>query len=185
MNIIGVPPEAWFPVITLVIGATLKAVFDAFADRRIDSRSREARAEQRLDSIRLKRAEFQRTTLLELQEVVAQHARFAGQAHHQDMMAARSSGVWGRQLLTDEVNDGIHKTQVRLALLKERVRDEKIRQLAELFVADCVAAGLAKSEADATNYMFGMRAHLTELQKRIGLALRSLDDDEDRLLERS
>src|SRR5215831_5411276 len=64
MVILGIPPETWFPVVTLITGVMLKAVFDMMTDRRTALREREARRDQRRDALRLKRVEFQRATLM-------------------------------------------------------------------------------------------------------------------------
>src|SRR4051794_25780939 len=111
MTVLGVPPQVWFPVITLIIGAILKGIFDLVADYRRAHREREARREHRDEAISFRRAEFQRTTLLELQENVAILMRFAAQAHHHDVMAYRQSGKWQRALLSPELNEGSRKAQ--------------------------------------------------------------------------
>ena len=185
MNIAGIAPNVWFPVVTLVVGAALNALFDALADRRTSAREREARHEQRLDTVRLRRVEFQRATLLELQEVTAQYVRFHGRANHEDEMAFRISGVWGRQQLTTEVDDGLHKTQVRLTILKERVRDARIRQHSKALLDASVAVTLSKSQSQAAAGVLELIERQTELQEQVGTVLRSLDDDEDRLLDQS
>lgn len=80
--ILGVSPEIRFPVITLIVGVVLKGIFDAITDGRAERREKDARRALRLDAFRQRRDEFQRATLLELQEVVARLVRFAGRAHH-------------------------------------------------------------------------------------------------------
>jgi hypothetical protein len=67
MDILGVKPETWFPVVTLIVGAVGKGFGDFLNDKRKTKAEKEARHEQRLDALRLRRVEFQRSTLLDLQ----------------------------------------------------------------------------------------------------------------------
>jgi hypothetical protein len=180
MVILGIPPETWFPVVTLIIGVVLKAVFDMLTDRRTALREREARQDQRRDALRLKRVEFQRATLLELQEAISQLARFAGQAHHQDLLAYRGSGAWRKRPLTEEVNQGFLTAQTSVGRLRVRVGDQRVRQLAELLSTVCTNAVLSANEGASEHALRDMMAVLTDLQEQIGAILRNLDDDEDR-----
>jgi hypothetical protein len=181
MVVLGIPPETWFPVVTLIIGAVLKAVFDMMTDRRTARREREARQDQRRDALRLKRVEFQRATLLELQKAISQLARFTGQAQHQDLLAYRGSGAGRKQLLTEEVNQGFLSAQTSVGRLRVRVRDQRVRQLAELLSTACTNVVLSTNEAASEHALRQVTSALTDLQEQIGAILRNLDDDEDRI----
>lgn len=176
--ILGVSAEIWFPVITLIVGVVLKGIFDLIADGRAERREKNARRELRLDAFRQRRDEFQRATLLELQDVVARGARFAGRANHEDIMAFRESGQWRKQLLSEEVDSGILAAQTELGLLRVRVRDVAAQQLASRLASFITDVALSRSEATAEAAMSGMVPVLVELQERIGELLRELDDDE-------
>lgn len=63
MAILGVSPEVWFPVASLALGAILKAVFDVFSERRGLRRDFSLREEERRQTLKLKRLEFQHVTL--------------------------------------------------------------------------------------------------------------------------
>jgi hypothetical protein len=180
MVILGIPPETWFPVVTLIIGAVLKAVFDMMTDRRTALRDREARRDQRRDALRLKRVEFQRATLLELQEAISQLARFAGQAQHHDLLAYRGSGAWQKQPLTEEVNQGFLSAQTSVGRLRVRVRDPRVRQLAERLSTECTNVVLSTNEGASEHALRDVMSALADLQEQIGAILRNLDDDEDR-----
>ncbi|MBL6946981.1 MAG: hypothetical protein ISR47_10105 [Rhodospirillales bacterium] len=181
MDTLGIPSQTWFPVVTLIIGLALKAIFDALTDRRTFRREREARKEQRLDTIRQTRVEFQRATLLELQNTVSQLARFIGQTHHQDTMAYLESGVWQKQLLTEEVNIGILHANTSLRELRVRVRDEDVRRISKDFSSKCTSVALSPNETDAKNAFSRLTVIADELSERVGVVLRSLDDDEDKI----
>jgi hypothetical protein len=181
LEILGISPTIWFPVVTLIIGAVLKAIFDALTDRRAARREREARQEQRRDAFHLRLIEFQRSTLLELQEVASQLARFTGQAQHQDEMAYRASGTWGKQPLTDEVDQGFLKAQTDINRLRVRVRDPNIRQLAQQFFEACVEVSISKTKADSERAFHQVSTTLIELHEHIGATLSNLDSDEDQI----
>jgi hypothetical protein len=87
VDLIGLKPETWFPVITLIAGAGLTGILAFMADRRKLFGEKEARKDQRLDAARIRRIEFQHATLLELQEAMAKLARFAGQTYIHDFIA--------------------------------------------------------------------------------------------------
>jgi hypothetical protein len=182
MVILGIPPETWFPVVTLIIGLVLKAVFDMTTDWRTASREREARQDQRRDAFRRTHIEFQRATLLELQEAIQQLARCTGQAHQEDVLASRAAGAWKKQPLTKEVNEDFLRARTSIILLRVRVRDEEIRRLAELFSSACNATIFSETEGAAHDALqLRVIPAVTDLHERIGTILRSLDDDEDRI----
>lgn len=180
MDIFGTS-QTWFPVVTLVLGLVLKSVFDALTDRRTARREREARQEQRQDAFRLRRIEFQRASLLELQEAIQQLARFTGQSNHEYVMAYRTSGTWRKQPLTEEADQGFLRAQTSVGLLRVRIRDQEVRQLAEQFSKVCVDVVVSTSETAADHALRQITNAITELHERIGAILRNLDDDEDRI----
>jgi hypothetical protein len=180
---VEIPPQVWFPVVTLVAGAVLKGVFDALADRRARLREREARREQRRDALMLRRAEFQRTVLLELQETVSQLARATGQILHEDLMTAQQGVAWGKNRISEAVNDGHLLATTRVNQLRVRIQDEQVRELANEFTAACASAGFTRDEAEARASMKSVLDIHLRLMERLGSVLRALDDDEDRVLE--
>ncbi|MFM0300381.1 hypothetical protein PQQ99_09705 [Paraburkholderia sediminicola] len=183
MNVLGIAPAIWFPVITLIVGAILKAAFDILTDRRTARHAREVRKEQRLETVSLRRTDFQRATLLELQEAIQQLARFTGKSNHQDVVAYRTSGKWQKQMLDNDTDEGSLKAQTSVSKLRVRVRDAEIRKLSKDFSASCTNAVLATSEVAADDALIRMSEILSELHEKIGVALRSLDDDDDQAIE--
>lgn len=176
----NIPSQVWFPVVTLVAGTVLKGIFDALADKRTRLRERETRYDQRRDANALRRAEFQRTTLLELQETVSQLARATGQIHHHDRIAFRESGVWRQNLVPEVVDDGYLLATTRIGQLRVRVRDEQIRELAKDFTGACADAGYTRNEAEANAKIETVLELHQRLMERLGTVLRAIDEDEDR-----
>lgn len=183
MNVFGVLPETWFPVVTLIVGVMLKGVFDKFADRRAASREREARREGRLDAIRLRRVEFQRATLLEFQETITRMVRSVFNVHHADTMAYKQKGKWKQHLLPDDIAEENRRELARFSELRVRVRDEKIRSLSKNLSDECLKTMYANDMSVANDAMSSVARSATALHERIGEILRALDEDEDRVLD--
>lgn len=184
MDVFGIKPEIWFPVITLILGAILKGVSDLIFDERKTKREKEARLEQRLDAIQLRRAEFQRSTLLDLQTTMQKLARATGRASHEDLMAFRNTGKkWGANSLSEEANLGAQQAHASIHMLRVRVNDKEIREAADKFSSTCARHVHCRSEAESDACMKEMSGHMTELNERIGEALRSLDNLEDIVLQ--
>lgn len=98
---LGLSSQIWLPIVTLALGYVFSLVTEAFRDRRQSRRERDARAAEREDaraSLEQERADrrnqFQRETLLELQEVLHDLGRAFGREYHQDAMTAKAAGKW-------------------------------------------------------------------------------------------
>ena len=176
------PAQVWFPVVTLVVGALLKGIFDMLSDRRSHRREREARYEQRRDALALRRAEFQRETLLKLQDVISQMTRLTGRINHEDVMAFRQSGAWRQNRLPEDVNQGYLEATMQMGQLRVRVRDDSIRELAAHFSSTCAGVGMATSEDESRALIDEIVSVRDQLVERLGAVLRSLDDGEDQIL---
>jgi hypothetical protein len=87
-------PSGWFPALTLLVGFGVKSVSDWFQDRRALRREREARTEARRDQLRERRSDFQRQTLLDLQEAASDLIRACGAIYVQNVAAFRQTGLW-------------------------------------------------------------------------------------------
>src|ERR1700680_2831546 len=116
---------------TLLLGYLTKSISDWLDFRRISKREREAREEARRDKLFERRVEFQRATLLDLQEAVMNLVRTASQMHVQDIKAHNETGIWQRQLFGEELSEAARLAHARVALLSVRVRDEAVRNLVD------------------------------------------------------
>lgn len=185
MDVLGIESKVWFPVVTLIVGGALKWVGDLVAHHRTFAREREARQEQRRDAARIRQIDFQRGTLLELQDFCQQLARHTGRIHFEDSMAYRETGRWGASSVSTEANEGTGACQAGISKLRGRVRNDVIRQLVHNFSSACAAVVTAdaKSRSDAVFDQMGKL--LDELNQAIGSVLRTLDDDEDSVIRSS
>jgi hypothetical protein len=169
---------ALLPILTLILGFVTASITEWFRDGRAIRREREAREDTSRAQRFERRTNFQRETLLNLQDSVAKLARVTGKMHHFDLMEYRKTGKRG-SLFPDEFSDESQKANVSITLLTSRVRDDGIRKLAEMFREAANWVPLCPSEEDAKAAVGKMAETLDALYKRTGEALRKLDDDED------
>jgi hypothetical protein len=167
----------WFPILTLLLGYATKSLSDWLEYRRNTRREREAREAVRRDKLFEQRTDFQRQTLLDLQEACMQLARSVGAIHHQDEMAFRSTKKWCKQLLSDDLDEGNRLAQARTGMLGARVRDETIRELIDKFKTYSAEAIDSPTPNDSERAVISMTVVFAELNQRIGEVLRKLDDD--------
>lgn len=172
--IIGIKPEVWFPVVTLILGALAKGVGDWLLESRKAQTDREARREVRDEEVRAKMLEFQRVNLLEVQEAAQALARATGKAQHDDLMAFRKTGVWGKNLYSEEASQGSLDGHIRLTRLRVRVADDEIRSLIEQFSSSCSRHVFCKSESAGEACMGEAMDIFQRLNERIGVVLRSI-----------
>lgn len=171
---IGIKPEVWFPVVTLILGALAKGVGDWLLESRKAKTDREARREARDDNVRAKMLEFQRVNLLELQEAAQVLVRAMGKSQHEDMVAFRTTGVWGKNQYSEEANQGSLDGHVRLTRFGVRVADDEIRILVEQFTSICSRHVFCRSESAGEACMEEAMDYFRKLNERIGIVLRSM-----------
>src|SRR5688572_11116413 len=92
-----IPVETWFPVVTLLAGTALGGILEALRDGRARQREDGARRHAIDEANRLRRMEFQRVSLLSLQDECTKLIRHIGQMHHHDLISFRQGkGAWAQ-----------------------------------------------------------------------------------------
>jgi hypothetical protein len=173
-------PEAttgWLPVLTLVLGYGLKSISDWVEHRRTSEREREARAATRKDQQVERRIEFQRKTLLELQDTVMDVARTTGSMHVKDLTEYRESGKWQRQLFPEDLAEQNRLAHARMAMLASRVRDDTVRLIVGDFKDAAVKSTMSPAKDESEQALSRMMTAFEALNQRIGELLRLLDDE--------
>lgn len=127
-------------LLSLAAGSGLTMLSGWASDRRTARREGDARADERRDRQRTRREEFQRETLLALQDAAMRLARCTGAANHQDVMAFRKTGKWQKQQLEEPLNSDFRVAQAELTLLATRVNDASTRDMVDAFQSVCVRA---------------------------------------------
>jgi hypothetical protein len=168
----------WFPVFTLLLGFAIKFISDAIEHKRALERDRETRRELRRDQLAQRSADFQRQTLLELQDALMDIGRSAGEMHHADRMAYVKSGAWQKQRYPEVLSEKNRTAYARTSMLTGRVRDAVVRDLVKEFkdhatnVTACDAPHLSDRAWEE------MVSTGQQLHDRIGELLRTLNDEE-------
>lgn len=177
MNI-AIEPQTWFPVVTLVVGVALKALVDALTETRAFMRGKETRHEERREAARAAHADFQRTTLLALQEECQKLARSTALIHHEDVMAYRRTSTWQKTTLSEKASDGSRDAFATILKLRVRVADKETRRYTQDYTNACSSVAQAGSESSSDKELKKAMRIQETLYERIGEVLRSLHDEE-------
>lgn len=115
---------------------------------------------------------FQRETLLELQDAVSNALRFVARAHLEDRKAYRTGTAWGRNMLDEEIADGMRVSFRQVSLLTARVVDDQLRYDVKQAMAIASAVTDADDEDSAINGFSKAVDTGNHLMERIGECLR-------------
>lgn len=178
----AVASTTWFPVVTLILGAVLKSLADWLTNLWASKREREARNQQRRDALLLKRAEFQRATLIELQDELGKYGRLCGQFYLKDATLYREKGSWGQPHTTDEIGEALRVSTGALQRLRVRVHDQSVRQQTATLIDVSGQIIFASHEAAAIDALQRMMEIAANINEAVGTALRALDEIEDSTL---
>jgi hypothetical protein len=179
--VLAVSQEVWLPLATLVGGYLFSLLTEAFRDKRQRDREeaqredeREVRETERRQLAEAQRQEFQRSTLLELQEVLHDLGRTYGHMHYLDVMSLRKTGSWKpRPILDEEMNAKALAAEQRSNILLARVADESLRNLVRAIKEAGGRLTTAQSETESNEAIGRSFEAFTSANERIGELLRS------------
>jgi hypothetical protein len=152
----------------------MKAIVDALSESRASLRDRASKDEERREAARTARAEFRRSTLLDLQEECQKLARAAGRINHEDVMGYKRTSTWQRELLSEQANDRSREAFAAILKLRVRVDDEEIRSYTQEFTNACSGVVRATSEATSNKELAQAMRIQETLYERIGEVLRGI-----------
>lgn len=127
-------------------------------------KSREARAERA--------SEFQRQTLLDLQDAIHEALRLVHQAYFEDLAAHHQTKEWGMNMLSDEVNEGVRLALRRVSILVERVADDELRSMVKKLMSGVTQVLLSHNQQESRLYIEKMSVDTGQVLERVGAALR-------------
>ncbi|MEG3148409.1 hypothetical protein U1769_00830 [Sphingomonas sp. ZT3P38] len=162
--------------ISVITGGVLTMLAAWLADRRLTERDRERRREEQRERLATRRTDFQRQTLLALQEASQKLLRNTGASLHQDVVAHRTTGKWQRQRLPDDLSNDHLRLITETMLLASRVRDDEVRALADRLRSQTAVVGISSGESEAQNRMMAAADTQGALIQRIGEIVRGLDE---------
>lgn len=146
------------------------------ADKRLSDRERERRREERHEKLAMRRADFQRETLLALQAASQKLMRVAAAMHHKDRMAFRKTGAWQKQQLGEDLSNEHLRQTTETKLLASRVLDNETREVANEFRKLASTVSICGSEGDAEERLNAAANMQGILIERIGQLVRELDE---------
>ncbi|BAV74182.1 hypothetical protein PCAU_1973 [Pseudomonas chlororaphis subsp. aurantiaca] len=176
-------PAVWFPVVTLVAGALLKAAFDYLNEARQEARERRVRLEKRQETFLMQRIEAQRVLLPQLQESIVELMRATNLLHLEDLKNSRETGAWGKALVGDEISDRSLASFRQVGLYRVRIHDDELRDDIAKLCSLCSSAIYAKSEYEADEIMVSAGLFFSEVNERLGEVFRTLDAQEQAMLK--
>lgn len=178
----AISPTVWFPVVTLVVGLLLKAVFDALTENRKAAVDKASRVEKRKEIILLQRIDSQRKALGDLQIAIADMVRSTNLLQMHDIENHKKTGTWGEVEAPADLDELSRSNFRAVTLMKVRVCDEKVRQSANDLTARCSKMVFTKTKEDAHQVMVSVAILYSEINETIGESLRALEQDEQALL---
>lgn len=177
-----ISPSVWFPVLTLVVGIFLKAVFDAWTENRKAAFDRESRVEKRKEIILLQRIDLQRKALGDLQLALADMMRSSNTLHIHDTKMYRETGLWGEEDAPLELSEKVRNSFRSVTLMRVRVSEDEVREQSSKLSFLCSTMSLVNSKLEADRMLNEATLLYSSINEKIGGALRSLEHEEQALL---
>lgn len=178
----AVNQTVWFPVVTLITGALLKAAFDYFNETRQEARDRRVRLEKRQEVFLMQRIEAQRALFPLLQESLVELMRATNLLHIEDLRSYRATGKWGGSLVGDEISDRSLAAFRKVGLYRVRIQDDELRDDIAKLSSLCSKTSTARSAVEAEMIMMNAGVFFSEVNERLGAVFRTLDAQEQAFL---
>lgn len=152
---------------------TVVGALSSIATTWLTALSMSKREQDKLREDRFERARaFQRQTLIELQDAIHDAMRLASRAFIEDDNAARAGKEWGRNMLSDDVDEGLRVAQRRVAILSDRVADDDLRASVKSLMQVNTQVALARSKGEAESAMAQATSGAPSVLEHIGILLR-------------
>jgi hypothetical protein len=151
-----------------VVGASASIVTTIISGWNANRLQKNADALERTERARA----FQRSNLLELQDSLQDAMRLIGRAHHEDMLAARESGEWGKSMLSEEVNQGTLLANRNLAILTERVANDELRSNLRKLRQTMTNCLTSSSELESIGSIHSASSGFESFMEKLGIVLR-------------
>jgi len=162
-------PAELLAVITLVLGWFLSESSSWFKTRR-DERSRRL---QRTESKEDQRAEFQRQTLLDIQEKLLELSRSTFRIYFADLTAQNQGKRWGTDPVPEDLAEKDRALTMTLTALTVRIADDSLREQVGNYRETCKRVSFATSQDEARQAHVEMGQLFEGINARLGELLRS------------
>jgi hypothetical protein len=164
------------PIITLMIGVILNAGIEYLRDGRVLKREQKARKIRREEAIASNRIEFQRETLLKLQDAINEVGRQTAKLHIHDLKHLKTTGNWQEAVLPPEVDEADRAALSTVSILYVRVQDKDIKALVDEFRTDHNNTLKSVNSVVAEQAFAKMQNTFVRLNEKIGDQILNLDN---------
>jgi hypothetical protein len=167
------------PVLSFVAGALLTLLAETLRDRRATAREERAFARSRGREDEQSARDFERETLLELQDAVQRYARLVGKTYHAAHVHIRRDGGTPANFTSpDDVDEQLLAASVAVQRLVARVADQEVagwisRMMKDADEATMIGIG-GRDLAHAEEHMQAFADEVQEVNAAIGARLRVL-----------
>jgi hypothetical protein len=152
--------DSWVPVVVgivaavfgfigVIIGGLVTGHYTIRAERIRADKAEAVDSAKRRDDRLLERDNFQRATLLGIQDVAGELVTLAAQVHANDSAAFAKTGKWPIGLARAEIIPAHLDARLTLRKLQSRVVDEDVRGLVETMLASDAAVSAASDPESA------------------------------------
>ena len=157
----------------VVIGGIITGLVTLGAEKLRADKAAALDSSKRQDDRRVAHDNFQRETLLALQDAVQDLARATIQIHHHDVMTARSEKPWGSTLVGVEISAAHLQAHRRLTTLRSRVADSQIRERTTSLLDRSIFTIGAKDQETAEQASFELGVYADRVLERSGELIRA------------
>lgn len=165
--------SAVWGMIGTLAGAVVGAAASIGATWRASAVSYRMHNDKQQEERREKAKEFQRATLLDLQDALYDAVRMCGRAYFADFVAYRSGGEWGKGRLSEDLSAGLLASSRRVSILIERVENTELRSEVKSLTAQMSALTMQTEKEEADCLKIEIAQKFDVLVERIGTVLRS------------
>ena len=169
-----IPWGSLLPVVSLIIGWGLSSLSGWWKDKRVSKREREIRLVERREAKRVRRNEFQRESLLGLQEAAASLMKAAIETYRHNWAGPQEQGTL--KLSSVDVDRDYLNAETQIGMFLHRVHDQDVRNACNAFRLQCLNSTGPFPDRDqarvAVNECSGL---LSRLNHAVGNSIGELD----------
>ncbi len=152
-----------------VIGASASIVTTILTSNNSVRLQRNSDTHERMERSR----EFQRNTLLAVQDTLNDALRLMVQAHIEDLDAHKKGADWGRNELSKDIDEQKRITNQKLAILTERITDDSLRNELKALRTNIDSTSFSISPSAAKTRLYDSTIQAEKFMENLGFILRS------------
>jgi hypothetical protein len=167
------------PTMTAFGGYVSGLLVEWFRDARAYSREREAKATARSESRTDRRRDFQRQSLLDLQDAICEMVADVRQVYLEEAAQMLGGREWSKVAASVETSTKTMNSRDRVIKLRARIRDDQTHKLTGDVLVAIARLLAATSDEVAKKTLSEVEDSLRIACERIGATLRTFDEAEE------